>query len=110
MLGLLLSFIAALLFGSSTVIQKYCLRGIERFSFKRIIKKKAWMSSLLVGGLGIMFYLAALRYALISIVQPMLAVSIAVPVLVGWFVFGEKVGSRWIHILLIIAGVVMLSL
>ena len=107
---MVLSLIAALLFGASTVIQKYCFRGMKRFSFKRVIRNKVWMMSLLVGATGIMFYLAALRLAEISIVQPMLSLSIAVPVLVGWFVFGEKVGSRWIHILLIIAGVVMLSL
>ena len=110
MLGLMLSVIAALLFGSSTVIQKYCMRGMKRFSFNVIIRKKVWILSLLIGFIGIIFYLAALRYAEISIVQPMLSLSIAVPVLVGWFGFRERIGFRWVHILLIIAGVVMLSL
>jgi uncharacterized membrane protein len=110
MLGLVLSIFAALLFGLSTVIQKYCLRGMPKFSFNGIIRNKVWILSLFVGFIGIIFYLAALRFAEISIVQPMLSVSIAVPVLVGWFGFRERIGSRWVHILLIIAGVVMISL
>ena len=110
MLGLVLSLFAALLFGSSTVIQKYCLKGMSRLSFNGIIRNKVWILSLLICFIGIIFYLAALRFAEISIVQPMLSVSIAVPVLVGWFGFRERIGFRWIHILLIIAGVVMLSL
>ena len=105
-----MSLFAALLFGSSTVIQKYCLKGMSRLSFNGIIRNKVWILSLFIGFIGIIFYLAALRFAEISIVQPMLSVSIAVPVLVGWFGFRERIGFRWIHILLIIAGVVMLSL
>jgi len=110
MLGLLLSVFAAVLFGFSTVLQKHCLRGLPRVSFKKVIKNKLWLLSLLIGLTGIFFYLAALKCAEISIVQPMLSISIAIPVLVGWFRFGERIGFRWVHILLIIAGVLMLSL
>lgn len=110
MLGFYLSVLAAICFGFSTTMQKHYLRGMGRFSFSRLIRSKVWTSSLLVGFIGIMFYLAALKSAPISIVQPTLSLSIAIPVLAGWFVFGEKTRGRWIHVLLIIAGVIMLSL
>ena len=110
MLGLVLSVFAAICFGFSTTMQKHCLRGMGRFNFSRLIRSRVWVSSLLVGFIGILFYLAALKSAPISIVQPTLSLSIAIPVLAGWFAFGEKMGGRWIHVMLIIAGVILLSL
>ncbi len=110
MLGIILSVLAAICFGLSTTMQKQFLRGIRSFSFSRLTKSPVWVSSLLVGFVGIIFYLAALTSAPISIVQPTLSLSIAIPVLAGWFAFGERPGGRWIHIFLIIAGVILLSL
>lgn len=110
MLGLALSVLAAICFGLSTTMQKYFLRGMGSFSFGGLIRSRMWLSSLLVGLIGIMFYLAALKSAPISIVQPTLSLSIAIPVLAGWFAFGERLGARWVHILLIIGGVILLSL
>jgi uncharacterized membrane protein len=110
MLGFILSVLAAICFGFSTIMQKHSLRGIRRLNFRRLIGSRIWVSSLLVGLIGIMLYLAALRSAPISIVQPTLSLSIAISVLGGWFAFGEKLGGRWIHVLLILAGVILISL
>jgi drug/metabolite transporter (DMT)-like permease len=110
MLGITLSVLAALCFGIATAVQKYCLKGVPKFSFKVLFKNRLWMLSLLLGLAGILFYLAALKFAEISLVQPMLSISIIVPVLIGWFFFGENVGDRWIHVLIIIMGVLLLSL
>jgi uncharacterized membrane protein len=110
MLGIVFAVLAATCFGLSTTMQKYCLRRMKKLSFERIVKNRVWMISILVGVIGITFYLTALKYEQISIVQPMLAISIAIPVLVGWLGFNEKIRSRWIHILLIILGVLLISL
>ncbi len=110
MLGVALSVAAALCFGLSTTLQKHCLRRVSRFSFGEVVRNRVWMISILIGLIGIMFYLTALKYAPISVVQPTLAISIAMPVLVGWFAFGENMGSRWVHIIFIIAGVLLISL
>ncbi|MBN2330990.1 MAG: hypothetical protein JXC85_04175 [Candidatus Aenigmarchaeota archaeon] len=110
MLGFYLSVLAAMCFGFSATMQKQSLRGIRRFNFSSLVRSRVWASSLIVGFIGILFYLAALKSAPISIVQPTLSLSIAIPVLAGWFAFGERLGGRWIHILLIILGVMLLSL
>jgi uncharacterized membrane protein len=110
MLGIALSAFAAFLFGISTVLQKRCLKGIKKFSIRKIIKKKLWILSILMGLAGIVIYLAALKFESISIVQPMLSISIAVSVLFGWFIFDEETGSSWIYIILIVAGVLLISL
>lgn len=110
MLGIILAFFAALMFGLCTVIQKYCLKGIKKLYIKDILRNRVWMISILVGLTGIFLYLAALHFAPISVVQPMLSISITIPVLVGWLMFKESLRSRWFHIMLIIVGVFLLSL
>jgi drug/metabolite transporter (DMT)-like permease len=110
MLGLFFSVIAALCFGFSTVMQKYSFREMQKFSFRNLVRNRLWLLAIMIGVFGILFYLAALRYEAISLVQPMLSVSIIIPVLVGWLFFRERIRTRWVHTLFIIAGVVLLSL
>ena len=108
--GVLLSLLAALFFGSSAAIQKYRMRRMRSFSLGLLFRDSIWLMSLAVGFFGILFYLMALSSESLSIVQPMMAVSMLIPVVSGWLFFGEDVGTKWIHIIIILTGVVLLSL
>ena len=110
MLGILLPILAAIFFGSSTALQKYCLNDLKKFSLRELVKRRMWLASLLLGFIGILLYVSAMKYGSISLVQPLLSISILIPVFVGWFWFGEKAGTGWVHIILILTGVVLLSL
>ncbi len=107
--GFFLSIVAAMLFGITTAIQKYRLNDMRGFSIAVLLKDRAWLSSILVGLAGILVYLGALTFASITVVQPMIAVSMLIPVLAGWIFFGESIGTKWIHIIFIIVGVMLLS-
>jgi drug/metabolite transporter (DMT)-like permease len=109
MLGAILAISAALLLGISTVLQKHSMRDMGGFSLRALAGDRSWRLSVLVGFCGLVFYLAALGYEPISFVQPMLAVSIVVPIVAGWLFFGERIGVRWIHVALILVGVLLLS-
>lgn len=108
--GLLLSVIAATLFGLTTVLQKRSLMGMRKLSVRRVLRDRLWTLSVFVGLAGIICYITAMRYSPISVVQPMLAISIATPVLVGWLAFGERMGSRWVHVVIMIIGIILVSL
>ncbi len=110
MLGLFLSVFAALCFGLTAILQKYCMGDMSKFSFRKLMKNELWMLSVLIALIGLFSYLTALKYEPLSLVQPMLSISIVIPVLFGWFFFKEKIGTRWIHVILITAGVLLLSL
>jgi drug/metabolite transporter (DMT)-like permease len=109
MLGAILSVAAALLIGISTVLQKHSMRGMRGFSLRVLAGDRNWRLSVLVGFCGVIFYLAALGFEAISFVQPMLALSIVVPLVAGWLFFGERIGTKWIHVALILTGVLLLS-
>jgi len=105
-----LSFFAALCFGFSTAFQKHCLNRMPRFSFKKLVKSRLWILSVLIGLIGIFAYMAALKYEAISLVQPMLSISIVITVVIGRLMFDERIRKdRWLYITLIIAGVFLLS-
>ena len=109
MLGALLSILAALLFGTSTAIQKYRIRKIRKFSVRRLSRDRTWLFSVLVAVFGIVLYMVALSYESITLVQPLMSTSILIPVLAGWVFFDEKIGTKWIHIIFIFVGVILLS-
>jgi drug/metabolite transporter (DMT)-like permease len=109
MLGAMLSIAAALLLGASTVLQKQSMIGMKGFSLRTLALDRSWRISVIVGLCGLFLYLAALGYEPISFVQPTLAVSMVVPLVAGRLFFSEKIGTKWVHILLILAGVVLLS-
>src|SRR3989344_3999442 len=91
------AFLAAILFGLSTAMQKKALRKIK-FSVKNIITNKIWLSSLLVGGVGFLFYMLALMSTDIVIVQSFIPLSIVVPLIYG-IRLKEKIGVyQWLFI------------
>ena len=87
-----------------------CLNRMPRFSFKKLVKSRLWILSVLIGLIGIFAYMAALKYEAISLVQPMLSISIVITVVIGRLMFDERIRKdRWLYITLIIAGVFLLS-
>jgi len=110
MLGLVLSVFAALCFGLSTAFQKGRMARLRGFSFSKLAADRLWLASTMLGLIGIIPYVFALKYEYISIVQPMLSISIVTSVAAGRILFGERIGNRAVFICLIITGVLMLSL
>ena len=110
MLGIILSVFASILIGTSATMQKYSLRRIRKFRLKKIFSNRLWILSVIIGGVGTLMYLFAMRLSPIHIVQPIIAVSMLIPVIFGSILFGEKIGNRWFHIIIIFIGVWLLSL
>jgi len=102
------AFLAAILFGLSTAMQKKALRKIK-FSVKNIITNKIWLSSLLVGGVGFLFYMLALMSTDIVIVQSFIPLSIVVPLIYG-IRLKEKIGVyQWLFIGMISLGIILIN-
>ena len=102
------AFLAAILFGLSTAMQKKALRKIK-FSVKNIITNKIWLSSLLVGGVGFLFYMLALMSTDIVIVQSFIPLSIVVPLIYG-IKLKEKIGVyQWLFIGMISLGIILIN-
>ena len=109
MLGLILSIAAAILLGTSAAVQKYSMGKLRRFSIHKLTRNPLWVLSILVGIAGTLIYLFAMRFSPVHIVQPIIAVSMLIPVIIGAFMFGEKIGSKWLYIIIIFIGVWLLS-
>jgi uncharacterized membrane protein len=102
------AFVAAVLFGLSAAVQKKALRKMK-FSLKNVITSRTWLSSLLVGGVGFLFYILALRSTEIVIVQSFIPLSIIVPLIYG-IKLKEKIEVyQWLSIGIIILGIVMIN-
>ena len=102
------AFLAAMFFGISTAIQKKALRKIK-FSVKNIITNKVWLSSLIVGGVGFLFYILALRSTDLVIVQSFIPLSILVPLIYG-IKLKEKIEVyQWLFIGMIILGIILIN-
>jgi drug/metabolite transporter (DMT)-like permease len=109
MLGMILSVVAAILLGTSATVQKYSMKDIRKFSVRKLLSNRFWMSSILIGASGTLVYLFAMRYSPLHVVQPIIAVSMLIPVIAGNMIFGEKIGSKWLYIVIIFIGVWLLS-
>lgn len=109
MLGAILALVAAILYGTSTALQKYAISKMtakKKFSFRRMLTNKKWVSYTVIGLIGGAFYLLAMRYAPLSVVQVFLALSIVIPIIAGFMFFREKLRVReWICAALIVLGV-----
>jgi len=108
MLGVLLSFIVAICYGISATMQKYAISSMKKFSFRKLFKNKKWLVSLLIGVIGTLAYLLAMRIAPLSTVQVFLSLSIVIPILAGFLFFKEKLRVReWVCVSLIVVGVIL---
>ncbi len=106
MLGVLLSLIVAVCYGISAAMQKYAISKMESFSFRRLFRNKRWLASLLVGLVGTLSYLLAVKIAPLSTVQVFLSLSIIIPILVGASLLKERLEVReWICVCMILVGI-----
>src|SRR3989338_4973586 len=109
-LGIFLAVVAATLFGISVSLQKYGLKSLKKFSLKGMATNKKWIVSMVIGVVGILLYLVALNLADISVVQPLTALTLVIPVIAGVAFFKEKIGGmEWALLALVIIGVVLVS-
>lgn len=100
--------IAAILFGLSTAMQKYSMKEIGKFSIRNLIKNKIWIYSLLVTAVAGVLYIVSLRKIELGMSQIIFSSSFLVPVLIGAYVFKEKMGvKRWLAVVSIIIGVIL---
>jgi|SRR3990172_12488715 len=102
------AFLAAILFGISTAIQKKALRKIK-FSVRNIITNKVWISSLFIGGVGFLFYILALRSTDIVIVQSFIPLSIVVPLIYGLRIKEKIEVYQWLFIGMISLGIILIN-
>jgi drug/metabolite transporter (DMT)-like permease len=111
MIGIVLSLLTAVLFGASVAIFKYSMGSHERFSVKAIMKHKIWLVGLAVGLLGVVSYIFAMAISPLSTVQPVISFSMVIPILVGAFVFKEKMeGWRWFLVAALALGIILVAL
>ena len=111
MIEILISLTFAILFGASSAIQKYSLDSMKKFSVKKMVENWKWLASLVIGGLGILVYLFALKNFPLFIVQPFVAIAMLVPIACGVLYFNEKLNMyEIIGIVLVIVGVIWVSI
>ncbi|MFH0836554.1 MAG: hypothetical protein V1870_00325 [Candidatus Aenigmatarchaeota archaeon] len=111
MLDIILSIIVACCYGISASIQKYSLSAMINFSIKNMVKNKIWLFSMLIGFIGIFLYIFTLRFVALNTIQPLLALSMIIPILVGILAFREKPCIyESIGIILIIVGVIWITI
>jgi drug/metabolite transporter (DMT)-like permease len=104
--GILLSTAAAILFGASTVLQKRAMKGMKKFSLRALFHSRSWISSLAVGGFGLLFYLTAITFFDITVIQPIVTASVIIPIIAGGILFRERLGARkWLAIFIILIGI-----
>ena len=111
MFEIIISVLVALCYGISASIQKYSLSAMKKFSVKQMIKNRIWLFSMLIGIIGILIYIFALRFVALNTIQPILALSMIIPIFAGIFLFKEKPHIYDIAgIILIIVGVIWISI
>jgi drug/metabolite transporter (DMT)-like permease len=109
-IGIVLALVTAICFGLSTAVQKYALSKMKKFSIKGMLKNKRWLSSLIVGAVGIAAYLFAMRLTDLSVVQSIVSVALIIPMIVGFAFFKERlVVYEWVSIILILIGVFLVA-
>lgn len=110
MLGMVFALLAAVCYGLAAAIQKKSMGDQRHFDMGEILKDRLWLSSILVGFVGIIFYLLALANAGLTEVQPFLSLSLIIPIIAGLVFFREKLGRiQWIAIVLVLAGIILVS-
>ncbi len=108
---IIISIIVALCYGISTALQKYSLNQMKKFSIRKMLSNWKWLGALSVGAIGLLLYVYALSFVALSTIQPILALTIAIPILAGFLFFNERPNKiEILSILLIIVGVIWVSI
>lgn len=111
MIEILIAIIVAFCYGISAAIQKYSFTNMKKFSIRQMIKSWKWLVSMVIGGIGLIIYLYSLKFIPISTIQPLLALSITIPIIAGFLFFKER-PNRYesLGVAFVIAGVIWISL
>jgi drug/metabolite transporter (DMT)-like permease len=111
MLGVVLLLIVAVCYGISATMQKYAVSSMKKFSFKLLFRDRKWLASMLVGTIGTVAYLFAMKIAPLSTVQVFLSLYIVIPILAGFLFFKEKLKvMEWLCVAMIVTGVFLTML
>ncbi len=122
-MSILLAFVTAVLWGFGNVFQKQGMTtSFPKISLKKVfgqiptilrtlLTNWLWMLGTLMMGIGAALYVVALGIGgEVTVVQPILCLTVVVSALVGVVWLGEKVSVlEWIGIATVFAGVVMVS-
>jgi drug/metabolite transporter (DMT)-like permease len=111
MLGILLVVLASVFYGVSASMQRHSVGSLERFGIRKMARHRVWIFSIFLGAIGIILYIFALTFESLVTIQPILSISIIIPIISGVVFFKEKLVKRqWISILFILAGIILVSL
>ncbi len=111
MLGVILSLATALLFGASVAIFKHSMGKHKKFSIKDIARNRKWLAGLVIGLIGVVTYVFAMAMSPLTTVQPIISFSMVIPIMVGAFIFKEKMeGWRWLLVAVLAAGIILVAL
>jgi len=111
MLGTALALITSVLFGISVAVFKYSLGGMGIFTIQGMLRNRRWFLALGIGLMGVLTYVAAMAVAPLSTVQPILSLSMVVPIVTGAILFKEKLEVwRWLCMLVLLAGIFLVGL
>ena len=109
--GILIAILVALLFGLCAFFQKVGLKEISEFSIKGMLKSKKWLIGILIGGIGALLYLYAIQKVEITILQPILNLSLVFPVILGRLILKEEITKKeLVGIIIILIGVLIIGL
>ncbi len=111
MLGVVLALLAAGCYGIAAAIQKSSMGDFVTFDIRKILQQKLWLFSILIGAIGVILYLASLTMENLTTVQPLLSISLVIPIIAGVVFFKEDHGRlEWIAIFLVLCGIVLVSI
>jgi len=108
--GIVLAVASAVLFGVSVAVMKYSFEKSKKFSLKEMLNLK-WISSFVIGIIGVFMYMAALNMEPLSTVQPISSLTIIIPIIAGVVWFKEKLEVRkWFALAITIVGIFLVIL
>ncbi|MCW1297961.1 MAG: EamA family transporter [Candidatus Parvarchaeota archaeon] len=101
----------AFLFGLCAFFQKFGLKEIEKFSITGMLKSKKWLIGIFFGAVGALLYVYAVKKIEITLLQPILNLSLIFPVVFGKvFLKEEMTKKELIGIIILIVGVLIIGL
>jgi uncharacterized membrane protein len=101
----------AFLFGLCAFFQKIGLKEIKEFSIKGMLKSRKWLIGILIGGIGALLYLYAIQKIEITLLQPILNLSLIFPVVFGKLILKEEITKKeLVGIIIIVIGVLIIGL
>lgn len=122
-MAVILALVVAILWGFGNVFQKHGMStSFPKISLKNVVRQIGlvvktlftnwlWLlgTLMMLGGGGV--YLVALGYGDVTVVQPILCLTVAVSAIVGVVWLKEKVSViEWAGILMVLAGVILVSI